>query len=147
MTTNNNIQFSYYELSLLDFLRVCHPDKATDFAFIKSRADAAAEAYEQAFEDAEPIPMCIEVANRTLYAGLHFSKHDVIKAVLIGEFSEIVQEDIRDKAINLQPLLEEVFVKYDLSDDFYSSPEFDLLYTEITGVLQLKLEGRSGDTE
>lgn len=140
MTANNNIQFSYYELSLLDFLRECHPDKATDFAFVKSRADAAAQAYEQAFEEAEPIPMCIEVANRTLYAGLHFSKHDTIRAVLSSEFSEIDPEGIREKALSLQPLLEEVFAKYDLSDEFYSSPEFDLLYTEITGVLQLKLE-------
>lgn len=140
MIANNKIQFSYYELSLLDFLRECHPDKANDFAFIKSRADAAAQAYEQAFEDAEPIPVCVELANRTLYAGLHFSKYDTIRNVLSSEFSVIASEDIREKAINLQPLLEDVFAKYDLSDDFGYSPEYQLLYTEITGVLQLKLE-------
>lgn len=140
MTTNNKIQFSFYELSLLDFLRECHPDKASDFAFIKSRADAAAQAYEQAFEDAEPIPVCVELANRTLYAGLYFSKYDTIRSVLSSEFSVIASEDIREKALSLQPLLEEVFAKYDLSDDFGYSPEYQLLYTEIVGTLQLKLE-------
>lgn len=140
MTANNKIQFSYYELSLLDFLRECHPDKASDFAFIKSLAEAAAQAYEQAFEDAEPIPVCVELANRTLYAGLHFSKHDTIRNVLSSEFSVIASEDIREKALSLQPSLEEVFAKYDLSDDFGYSPEYQSLYTEIVGTLQLKLE-------
>lgn len=140
MTANNKIQFSFYELSLLDFLRECHPDKANDFSFIKSRADAATQAYEQAFEDAEPIPVCIELANRTLYAGLHFSKHDTIRSVLSNEFSVIASENIREKALSLQPLLEEVFAKYNLSDDFGYSPEYQLVYTEIVGALQLKLE-------
>lgn len=140
MTTNKKIQFSYYELSLLDFLRECHPDKATDLAFIKSRAEAASQAYEQAFEEAEPIPACVDIAHRTLYAGLHFSKHDTIRNILSSEFSIIASEDIREKALSLQPLLEDLFSKYELSDDFGYSQEYQSLYTEITGFIQLKIE-------
>lgn len=140
MTTNKKIQFSYYELSLLDFLRECHPDKATDFPFIKSRAEAASQAYEQAFEEAEPIPACVDIAHRILYAGLHFSKHDTIRNILSSEFSIIASEDIREKALSLQPLLEDLFSKYELSDDFGYSQEYQSLYTEITGFIQLKIE-------
>ena len=39
------IRFSYYELSLLSFLRESHPEKADDIPFVKERAAAASEAY------------------------------------------------------------------------------------------------------
>ena len=30
--------------------------------------------------------------------------------------------------------------KYDLTDDFASTPEYDLLYTEVTGAVRILLE-------
>ena len=98
------IHFSYYELSLLSFLRESHPEKADDIPFIKERAAAASEAYTEAFDAGLPITECIGIANKTLYAGLHFSRHDTI------------------------------------SDEFAYMPEYNSLYTEITGFVQLKLE-------
>lgn len=136
-----NIGYSYYELSLLQFLRESHPERASDTLFIKTRAALAAEAYAEAFNEGTSVPECAEVANRTLYAGLHFSKHDTIVAVLWNEFSaEIPAEKAKAAAIRLQPMLEEVFQKYELSDRFDYAPEYPSLYTEITGTLQLKLE-------
>lgn len=35
------IHFSYYELSLLSFLRESHPELADDIPFVKERAEAA----------------------------------------------------------------------------------------------------------
>lgn len=118
------IHFSYYELSLLSFLRESHPEKADDIPFIKERAAAASEAYTEAFD-----------------AGLHFSRHDTISSVLWNEFSaEVSLEAVRETAIRLRPLLEEVFAKYPISDEFAYMPEYNSLYTEITGFVQLKLE-------
>ena len=131
------IHFSYYELSLLSFLRESHPEKADDIPFVKERAAAASEA----FDTGLPIAECIGIANKTLYAGLHFSRHDTISSVLWNEFSaEVPLEAVRETAIRLRPLLESIFTKYPISDEFADMPEYNSLYTEITGFVQLKLE-------
>ena len=131
------IRFSYYELSLLSFLRESHPEKADDISFVKERAAAASEA----FDTGLPITECIGIANKALYAGLHFSHHDTISSVLWNEFSaEVPLEAVRETAIRLRPLLEEIFAKYPISDEFAYMPEYNSLYTEITGFVQLKLE-------
>ena len=88
-----------------------------------------------------PIAECIGIANKTLYAGLHFSHHDTISSVLWNEFSaEVPLEAVRETAIRLRPLLESIFAKYPISDEFAYMPEYNSLYTEITGFVQLKLE-------
>ena len=131
------IHFSYYELSLLSFLRESHPEKADDIPFIKERAAAASEAFDTGASLAERIG----IANKTLYAGLHFSRHDTISSVLWNEFSaEVPLEAVRETAIRLRPLLESIFAKYPISDEFAYMPEYNSLYTEITGFVQLKLE-------
>lgn len=138
---SQQIEFSYYELSLLSFLRESHPDKSGDIAFIKTRSAQAAEAYSDAFDNGFPIPLCVEIANRTLFRGLHFSKHDIIKVVLNSEFTlSAASDNIADMAVRLQSLCEEIFAEYTLDDEFASTPQFDLLYTELTGAIQLKLE-------
>ena len=135
------IHFSYYELSLLAFLRESHPEKADDIPFVKERAAGASEAYAEAFNAGLPIAECIGIANNTLYAGLHFSRHDTISSVLWNEFSaEVPLEAVRETAIRLRPLLENIFAKYPISDEFAYMPEYNSLYTEITGFVQLKLE-------
>ena len=135
------IRFSYYELSLLSFLRESHPEKADDIPFVKERAAAASEVYAEAFDTGLPIAECIGIANKTLYVGLHFSHHDTISSVLWNEFSaEVPIEAVRETAIRLRPSVEKVFSKYPISDEFAYMPEYNSLYTEITGFIQLKLE-------
>lgn len=135
---NNKIEFSYYELSLLSYLRENHPDKADDIAFIKSHADAAGEAYQMAFENGGDVQQCIDAANRVLYQGLHFSKYNTVVSVLLQEFSgEVPQSDVFSTAKRLLPQLEEVFAKFTFSDIFGYSEDFQPLYTELTGVIQL----------
>ncbi|WP_028898402.1 DUF1896 family protein [Prevotella sp. HUN102] len=135
------IHFSYYELSLLSFLRESHPELADDIPFVKERAETASQAYAEAFDNGISIAECIGIANKTLYAGLHFSRHDTISSVLWNEFSaEVPLEAVRETAIRLRPLLESIFAKYPISDEFAYMPEYNSLYTEITGFVQLKLE-------
>jgi hypothetical protein len=43
-------------------------------------------------------------------------------------------------AIGLLPKLNVVFDKYDLTDDFDTTPEYDQFYTELTGAIQILLE-------
>ena len=120
--------FSYYGLYLLDYLRTNRFEQATDEVFIRERADRAAGAQ--------------ELAMNTLLEGLHYSKYAILREVVENEFADDVPEAKRESFTRkLLPLVGNVFLIYDLSDDnFALSPDYDLLYTELTGAVVLYIE-------
>ena len=134
--------FSYYGLYLLDYLRNNRFEQATDTAFIRERADRAAEAYERARLEGYPAEGAQELAMNVLLGGLHYSKHAILREVVESEFAGDVPEDKQDGFIaGLLPLVDAVFSIYDLSDDnFALSPDYDLLCTELTGAVVLYIE-------
>ena len=134
--------FSYYGLYLLDYLRNNRFEQATDTAFIRERADRAAETYEQARLDGYPTEGAQELAMNVLLRGLHYSKHAILREVVESEFADDVPEDKQEGFIaGLLPLVDAVFSIYDLSDDnFALSPDYDLLRTELTGAVVLYIE-------
>lgn len=133
-------ELSYYRLSLLSFLRESHPELVNDTDFIATRGDSAAEAYSEAILTGSTHDAASEIANQILFAGLHFSKYNVV-TVLWNEFSDVVpQGSAQSLALQLLPVCEEVFAKYPLSDDFLFDPAFDNLYTEITGTILIWLD-------
>ncbi|MDR0874152.1 MAG: DUF1896 domain-containing protein [Prevotellaceae bacterium] len=132
---------SYFRLSLLAFLRESHPHLAVNEKFIKARTETALDVYEQAVKNGSNPIETIEQANEVLYRNLHFSKYDTLKNILWNEFvNEIPEENAPALAIKLLPECEAVFADYPLSDDFVYSPEYDLLYTELTGTIAIYLE-------
>ena len=134
--------FSYYGLYLLDYLHTNRFEQATDTAFIRERADRAAETYEQARLDGYPAEGAPELAMNVLLGGLHYSKYAILREVVETEFADEVPEEKREAFIQkLLPLVDAVFSIYDLSDDdFALSPEYDLLRTELTGTVVLYIE-------
>ena len=134
--------FSYYGLYLLDYLRTNKFEQATDEAFIRERADRAAGTYEWAMLEGYPADGAQELAMRTLLEGLHYSKYAILREVVENEFSDDVPEAKRESFTRkLLPLVGNVFSIYDLSDDnFALSPDYDLLYTELTGAVVLYIE-------
>lgn len=138
---NQPIELSYYSLSLLAFINESHPHRSSDTAFIESRADLAAEAYEEALLNGYVHSQSEEIANAILYQDLHFSLHDTIVNILWNEFADQVpQGDAEQTAIDLYPHLKEVADKYTLNDDFAYNPEYELLYTELTGAILIRFE-------
>ena len=81
-------ELSYYRLLLLSFLKESHPELAGDSDFIAARADSAAEEYSESVRSGSTHDAAAEAANQVLFAGLHFSKYDVIVTVLWNEFSD-----------------------------------------------------------
>ena len=134
--------FSYYGLYLLDYLRNNRFEQATDTAFIRERADRAAETYERARLDSYPAEGAQELAMNVLLRGLHYSKYAILREVVESEFADDVPEDKLEGFIaGLLPLVDAVFSIYDLSDDnFALSPDYDLLRTELTGAVVLYIE-------
>ncbi len=134
-------ELSYYGLYLLSYLKENHPDKANDAAFIEERADCAAEAFEQARREGYLPEGAQELAMTALLEGLRFSKYNTIIEVLWNEFTEeIAQSDAPAVALRLLPFVEGIFTQCPLSDDFAYSPEYEQLYTELTGAVSIILE-------
>ena len=75
----------------------------------------------------------------TLMEGLRYSRYAILRDVVENEFAEEVPEAKREAFTQkLLPLVGNVFSIYDLSDDnFALSPDYDLLYTELTGAVVL----------
>jgi len=130
------MELSYFKLLLISYLKESHPDKADDHEFITERSELATESYAQSIASGFTHMEAMEQANAVLYQGLHFSKYDILFDILSEEFSDTVaEEQMGERAFDLFPMCADVFAKYDLCDDFTDSPEYDKLYTELTGKL------------
>lgn len=128
-------------LSLILHLHESFPELSDDMAFIIARSDLASEAYENAVRAGYSPFEAVDFANEVLFQDLHFSKHDTLVTILWNEFAGMIsQGSAKETAIKLLPECEQVFAKYSLSDDFAYSPEFELLYTELTGTISIYLE-------
>lgn len=74
--------------------------------------------------------------------GLLFSKYSILYDVVDREFPlEVAVEDQEAFVKNLLPLVDNVYSIYDLTDDdFAQSPDYDQLYTELTGAVAIFIE-------
>ena len=134
-------ELSYYGLSLLSFLAGSHPDRAGDKALIVERADRAAEVYSDTIKSGLTHIEAEERASAELYRGLHFSPYNTIVNILWEEFSDEVPEDnAHEFALEVLPLCSSVLAKYNLTDEFADTLQHDMLYTELTGTIQILLE-------
>lgn len=134
-------ELSYFRLSFLSFLRDSHPNLASDTNLIAARGDAAAEAYSSAIKNGQSHDQADEFASEVLYRGLLFSPYRTIVRILWDEFEKEVTPVLAEgAAVGLLPKLKDVFSKYDLSDNFEATEEYNQLYTELTGVIQILLE-------
>jgi len=141
---NSNLEpaeMSYFRLNLLSFLRDTHPDKANDLSFIAGRGDMAAEAYSEAIKSGSDHIQAAEIANETLFKGLHFSPYNIIVEILWNEFfDEVSPGEAQGKARELMPECQAVFAKYNLNDDYAETTEYQSLYTELVGTILILLE-------
>lgn len=143
MKTTNKKELSYFRLKLESYLSEYFPEKVEDKPFIKARADEALTTYCDAVEEGFSYPEAESMASEVLYRDLHFSKYDTLVSVLENEFEKELPSPLPER---LAPILlknraiQETFDKYNLTDDFDASPEYDTLYTELTGTVVLLIE-------
>ena len=134
-------ELSYYGLSLLSYLNDCHPLLAADAEFIAARADNAAEVYSSAIKSGQSHPQAEAAADEELYRGLHFSPYNTLVNIIWDEFAVAVPEvQAPTLARIILPLCGNILAKYSLADDFADTPQYELLYTELTGTVQTILE-------
>ena len=136
-------EFSYFRLKLEAYLGEHYPERVNENTFVTARADEALTAYCDAIAQGFSHPEAEEMASEVLYQGLHFSKYDTLVSVLENEFEKELPSPLPER---LAPMLlqnkavQNVFNKYGLTDDFGATPEYEKLYTELTGTIVLLIE-------
>ena len=136
-------ELSYFRLKLENYLSEHFPELLGDKPFITARSDEALSTYCDAVAQGFSHPEAESMANEVLHQGLHFSKYDTLVSVLENEFEKELPSPLPER---LTPMLlknktmQSVFDKYELSDDFGASPEYEKLYTELTGTIVLLIE-------
>ncbi len=134
---------SYFLLKLEAYLGEHFPERVNDNAFVTARADEALTAYCDAVAQGFSHPEAESIASNVLFEGLHFSKYDTLVSVLENEFEAELPSPLPEK---LAPILlsnkavQRVFTNYHLTDDFVASPQYEDLYTELTGTIVLIIE-------
>ena len=142
MTTTKK-EFSYFRLKLEAYLEEHYPERVNENTFVTARADKALTAYCDAIAQGFSHPEAEVMASEVLYQGLHFSKYDTLVSVLEDEFEKELPSPLPER---LTPMLlknkavQSVFDKYELTDDFGAGPEYEKLYTELTGTIVLIIE-------
>ena len=142
MTTTKK-ELSYFRLRLEAYLGEHYPERMNENTFITARADEALTAYCDAVVQGFSHPEAETMASEVLYQGLHFSKYDTLVYVLENEFEKELPSPLPER---LTPMLlknkavQSVFDKYELTDDFGATPEYEKLYTELTGTIVLLIE-------
>ena len=142
MTTTKK-ELSYFRLKLEAYLGEHYPERVNENTFVTARADEALAAYCDAIAQGFSYPEAEVMASEVLYQGLHFSKYDTLVSVLENEFEKELPSPLPER---LTPMLlknkavQSVFDKYELTDDFGASPEYEKLYTELTGTIVLIIE-------
>ena len=136
-------ELSYFRLKLEAYLGEHFPERVNENTFITNRADEALTAYCDAIAQGFSHPEAETMASEVLYQGLHFSKYDTLVSVLENEYEKELPSPLPER---LTPMLlknkavQSVFDKYELTDDFGASPEYEKLYTELTGTIVLIIE-------
>ena len=142
MTTTKK-ELSYFRLKLENYLSEHFPEMLSDKPFITARADEAFISYCDAVAQGFSHPEAESMASEVLHRGLHFSKYDTLVSVLKNEFEKKLPSPLPER---LSPILlknkavQSVFDKYELSDDFGASLEYEKLYTKLTGTIVLIIE-------
>ena len=134
---------SYFLLKLEAYLGEHFPERVNDNAFVTARADEALTAYCDTVAQGFSYPEAESIASNVLFEGLHFSKYDTLVSVWENEFEAELPSPLPEK---LAPILlrnkavQGVFANYQLTDDFAASPQYEDLYTELTGTIVLIIE-------
>lgn len=143
MKTTNKKELSYFRLKLESYLSEHFPEKVEDKPFIKARADEALTTYCDSVEEGFSYPEAESMASEVLYRDLHFSKYDTLVSVLENEFEKELPSPLPERLSQIllgNKAIQSLFDKYNLTDEFVATPEYDTLYTELTGTVVLLIE-------
>lgn len=120
---------------LKDFVKNYHPELLLDEDFLQSRSENAEQTFINCSSEGMNLEQSREEANTVLYAGLEFSTFALVEDIIEEQFRNLNFSDTDKFAMQMYLMLQPVFVKYNIGDDFDRSSAYDELYNEITGYI------------
>ena len=133
-------ELSYFETTLLLYLKESHPHIAGDKEVVRMRANEAAGSYERAIRDGLSVTQALQLAEAVLYRDLRFSRFDTVFEVVSECFPDVRPEKRAGFCLKVLSPAETVFSKYPIDDRFESSPSYHTLTVELTGFIQSYIE-------
>ena len=133
-------ELSYFETTLLLYLKESHPHIAGDKELVRTRTDEAAAGYERAIRDGLSVMQALQLVEAVLYQDLRFSRFDTVFEVVSEWFPEVRPEKRAGFCLKVLPPAETVFSKYPIDDRFESSPSYHTLTVELTGFIQFYIK-------
>ena len=146
MKQKNKKELSYFRLKLESYMSEHHPERLGDKEFITARADMALTAYCDAVAQGFNHLEAERIASEVLFSGLHFSKYDTLVSILENEFERELPAPLPERLSLLllaDKAVQATFAKYELTDVFVASGQYDRLYTELTGTIVLLIESNN----
>ena len=146
MKQKNKKEVSFFRLKLESYMSEHHPERLGDKEFITARADMALTAYCDAVAQGFNHLEAERIASEVLFSGLHFSKYDTLVSVLEDEFERELPAPLPERLSLLllaNKAVQATFAKYELTDVFVASGQYDRLYTELTGTIVLLIESNN----
>lgn len=120
--------YTLLKSSLIVHLEIFHPQLVSDTVFICMRSDKAAQYYEDELVDKGATTEDAYLkALHVLFYNLQFSRYEILKGIYIKKYG---MED-EGQLSCLMEQCENIFQKYNLTDDFEEKPEYMELYSEL----------------
>lgn len=136
--------YSFFEFKLTAYIVDAHPHLITEKNFIHERAQLALDTFAQGRKHGMDLVSSMELADEVMYKGLKFSLYNQIMDLLevkLKQIREAYQQNadkyMMDIFYDLKKYAEE---KYNLNDDFFSSPEYSEFEREMNNLIRLKLK-------
>ncbi len=128
-----NMKKSAYYKELQKYVSQYHPVLKHDDDFLRARSELAEQTFIRCSHDGLNTEECKHEADIVLYAGLHFSVYELVEDIVSDEFKNLNFSDVEKFVDQMYLMLQPVFSKYEINDDFERSSEYDNLYSEIVG--------------
>lgn len=129
----NNL--NYFKEYYLDFLNENHPDYVKQQGeeleeLVESKAKMAFNAFNDAREGGANLQQALEIAKELLKEGKKFSRYDAVYNIIEERFTRVFEKwsranKLTENCIKVVEDCEEVFIKYDTSDDFVYDDELE----------------------
>ncbi|MCA6067960.1 DUF1896 domain-containing protein [Chryseobacterium sp. RG1] len=124
---------SYYRERLQNLLNNSFPELVHDTVLVDQRSKQAKIVYDGAIKSGCSIEQSEFYADHILFEKLHFSKFETVLSIVSKNFANLMRYDeLEPFSMKMLELCTPLFDKYELSDDFAYTYDYDKLYMEIT---------------
>ena len=125
-------RFNAFTARLTSYMIDFHPDRIDEVDFIDQRGQMAADVFHQCSVRGMTVDESMHEAEKTLYAGLHFSPYLMLEEIVYNHFRYTDDEDeLGEFTMQMLDMVKPLINDYAPGDDFKGTYEYTALYGQI----------------